>query len=113
VQRAIGTAPAVLVAFDVLRIDGQDLRALPWQQRQDRLAELGLSTALVPGVSALRRLEVVDDGPALIRATHELRIEGVVAKHRRSPYRIGRAQSWVKVKHAFARDLQGSGWRSG
>ena len=56
----------------------------------------------------LVRLEAHDDGPALIRATHDLGLEGVVAKHRHSPYLGRRSNCWVKVKHAHARDLGGS-----
>ena len=105
VRSAATAAPALLLAFDVLVLDGQDLRAMPWQARHDRLAQLGLSTSVAPGAPGVAYLQAHDDGPALIRATHDLGLEGVVAKHRHSPYVGRRSNTWVKVKHAHARDL--------
>jgi bifunctional non-homologous end joining protein LigD len=50
---------------------------------------------------------VYADGEALIRPTHELGLEGVAAKRADSRYESGRrSPSWVKIKHAHARDLQ-------
>ncbi len=105
-RRASATAPALLLAFDVLVLDGQDLRPLPWQDRHARLGQLGLGTRVAPSASGLVQLEAHDDGPALIRATYDLGLEGVVAKHRSSPHVGRRSDSWIKVKHAHARDLQ-------
>lgn len=114
VRRARTVAPALLLAFDVLVLDGQDLRPLPWEDRHARLEGLGLDTRVMPGAPGLMYLEAHADGPALIRATHDLGLEGVVAKHRRSPYLGRRSDHWIKVKHAHARDLAGGpspGWR--
>jgi bifunctional non-homologous end joining protein LigD len=114
VRRATATAPALLLAFDVLVLNGRDLRPLPWQERHAHLTQLGLGPSVTPGAPGLAYLEAHDDGPALIRATHDLGLEGVVAKHRHSPYLGRRADTWVKVKHAHARDVAGAplrGWR--
>jgi hypothetical protein len=114
VRRATATAPALLLAFDVLVLNGRDLRPLPWQERHAHLTQLGLGPSVTPGAPGLAYLEAHDDGPALIRATHDLGLEGVVAKHRHSPYLGRRAATWVKVKHAHARDVAGAplrGWR--
>ena len=105
VRRAAATAPALLLAFDVLLLDGRDLRPLPWQDRHAHLEQLGLAATVTPGAPGLAYLEAHDDGPALIRATHDLGLEGVVAKHRHSPYVGRRSDRWVKVKHSHARDL--------
>jgi ATP-dependent DNA ligase len=85
VRRAAATAPALLLAFDVLVLDGRDLRPLSWQDRHAHLTQLGLAATLTPGAPGLTYLQAHDDGPALIRATHDLGLEGVVAKHRHSP----------------------------
>jgi hypothetical protein len=105
VRRAAATAPALLLAFDVLVLDGRDLRPLSWQDRHAHLEQLGLAATVTPGAPGLAYLEAHDDGPALIRATHDLGLEGVVAKHRHSPYVGRRSDRWVKVKHSHARDL--------
>lgn len=107
-------SPAVLVAFDVLvGPDGRDVRHLSWQQRRAVLEELDLAQTLVTGASALVCAPTYDDGPALLAATAEQRLEGVVAARRSASYRPGRGGGYVKVKHAHARDLQAeySTWR--
>lgn len=113
-ERAASGAPAVLVAFDVLYAPGgRDVRHLPWRDRRVLLEGLGLSQTLATGGSALVCAPAYDDGAALLAATAEQRLEGVVAARRDAPYRPGRAGGYVKVKHSFARDLQGDGrgWR--
>ena len=86
---------AVLVAFDLLHLDGEDLRALPLGERKKRLA--GLLPAGEGGALRLgEHLEV--DGEAMIRSACRLGLEGVISKRRDRPYRSGRSDDWVKVK---------------
>lgn len=110
VRQAVATTPAVLVAFDLLVLDGQDLRSSPWQQRRGLLEQLELPTQPAAGSAGLVCPPAYDDGPALIRATHELGLEGVVAKKRSAPYTGGRSAGWVKAKHGHARDLAAANW---
>jgi len=86
---------AWLVAFDLLMLDGVDLRRAPLSERRRRLA--GLLRAAPAG---LRFSEHVDDGEALFRHACGLRLEGIVSKQRNSPYLSGRHQAWRKVKCA-------------
>jgi ATP-dependent DNA ligase len=81
------------VAFDVLCLAGEDLRARPWEQRDARLRELL--------ADANERLTVTPT-MAAAAACHQqlvaLGFEGSVLKQRRSPYRSGRHASWRKHK---------------
>ena len=87
--------PAVLMAFDVLRLYGVPLLHRPLDERRATLERVGVGAA---GCVALS--PVYDDGRALLSATRNQRLEGVVAKRRDASYRPGvRDPSWVKVVH--------------
>ncbi len=85
---------AVLYAFDLLFLDGHDLR--PWSlgNRRDALGS-------VVGEGALLFSEAFDvTGAQLFAAASESDLEGVVSKRRDLPYRSGRQEDWLKVKTA-------------
>jgi bifunctional non-homologous end joining protein LigD len=85
----------VFVLFDLLYLDGQDLRALPLLERKARL--LGLLGATERGV--LRFSQHFDrDGGEIYRHACELALEGVVSKRAQDPYRSGRGTGWLKSK---------------
>ena len=66
----------------------------------------------MPG-SGLLVPESFADGAALLEATRERGLEGVVAKRRSSPYRAGvRSDDWVKVPHRTTRSYVVGGWKS-
>jgi bifunctional non-homologous end joining protein LigD len=90
-----GAASACLYAFDLLAVEGEDLRRLPLEARRERLGAV-----LAEAGSALRLSEHLDGDGALIFA-HACRLgpEGLVAKRKGSAYRSGRCASWVKVKN--------------
>ena len=92
---AAGHAPeAVFFAFDLLRLDGEDLRPLPLSDRQARLA-----TALPPEPSALMMVEhLADNGADMHRHACAMGLEGIVAKRRDRPYRSGPCEDWIKIK---------------
>lgn len=77
-------------AFDLLWLDGTDLRPLPLHRRKARLAKLTRRTP-IGCVESMRE-------PELFEATVRLDMEGIVAKRRNDPY--GSDTAWVKVKHA-------------
>ncbi|MDB5592479.1 DNA ligase D [Enterovirga sp.] len=90
----IATA-AVLYGFDLLYLDGSDLRELPLEDRKARLS------GLVPagGTGFLRLGEHIEaDGDAMVRSACRLGLEGVISKRRDRPYRSGRGEDWVKIK---------------
>ena len=87
--------PAVLMAFDVLRLYGVPLLHRPLDERRATLERVGVGPVRCVALSP-----VYDDGRALLSATRSHRLEGVVAKRCDAPYRPGvRDPSWVKVVH--------------
>jgi len=89
-------APVIAFLFDLLEIDGEDLRDETWRLRRRRLERLLARNR--SGVLVLP--EVWDDGPGLLRAATVQGLEGIVSKHREAPYRSGRTDAWIKVKVA-------------
>jgi len=85
-----------LYAFDVLAMDGDDLRDLPLSVRKRQLARL---LARRPGGIFLSDFEKGEIGPDLFRKACEFGLEGLVSKHRDRPYRGGRQKHWIKVKN--------------
>jgi ATP-dependent DNA ligase len=93
-----------LCAFDVLAIDGDDLRRLPLSMRKANLQRL---LARRPDGIFISQFEQGEIGPDLFRKACEFGLEGLVSKHRDRPYQGGRSKHWLKVKNrkhpAFAR----------
>jgi bifunctional non-homologous end joining protein LigD len=82
-----------LCAFDVLAMDGDDLRDLPLSMRKANLARL---LARRPDGSDFEQGEI---GPDLFRKACEFGLEGLVSKRRDRPYQAGRSKHWIKVKN--------------
>jgi bifunctional non-homologous end joining protein LigD len=105
IARATATNPVVYFAFDLLAVDGFDLRALPLERRKALLAEV------VPKAGVIRYVDhVVGRGEELYRAVAERGLEGVVAKRRASPYRGERSSDWRKLRLARTDDFAVVGW---
>ncbi|GAU84707.1 non-homologous end-joining DNA ligase [Bosea sp. BIWAKO-01] len=85
---------AVMFAFDILYLNGQDLRRMPLAERRDLLAPVIQGAA--PGIMLSE--EVDADGPAFLTLACELGLEGIIAKRRNTPYRSGRGGEWLKIK---------------
>lgn len=81
-------------AFDLLELDGEDVRKLPLVERKARLE------ALIDGLDPAIRFSVHfdDDGALLERHACRLGLEGVISKRAADPYPSGRSGSWVKAK---------------
>ncbi len=85
--------PVVLYLFDLLYLDGEDLRHRPLEERK-RL----LGSVLRPG-GVVRLSEHFTDSPeALLEAARENGLEGIVAKRASSHYEGKRSKDWIKVK---------------
>jgi bifunctional non-homologous end joining protein LigD len=97
-----------LYAFDLLELDGRDLRREPWSDRRWKLARLLRGAG--HGVQLFDHIEG-HDGDAACRHACVTGLEGIVAKRRDRPYRSGRSPDWVKVKNpdapAAARLIEG------
>ena len=108
-RRRAAEVPVELIVFDLLRLNGQDTTGLPWRDRR-RLLE-GLADDLPPGVSLST---VFDDGQALLNATRQQGLEGIMAKRVDAPYVPGtRTRSWLKVKVRRRQELVVGGWAPG
>jgi bifunctional non-homologous end joining protein LigD len=96
-RRADGSV--FLFAFDLLELDGQDLRREPIETRKATLASLLRGSK--PGVRLNGHLEH-DDGSIVFHHACALGCEGIVSKRLGSPYRSGRSRDWVKMKNPAA-----------
>ena len=85
-------------AFDLLELDGEDLRREPIEVRKATLK--GLLRRAHPGIAFNRHFEV--DGMTVYRQACALGCEGIVSKRLGSPYRSGRSDCWVKIKNTAA-----------
>jgi bifunctional non-homologous end joining protein LigD len=88
--------PVTLIAFDLLRLDGQDLCDRPLSERRERLLGLGLD-ALLDGQGSWQVPPTYDDGQMLMSAAEQQGLEGIVSKRLSSRYRPGiRSKDWLK-----------------
>jgi ATP-dependent DNA ligase len=88
-----GSPDLFLYAFDVLEMDGHDLRAESWDTRRALLTQL-----LDRCQDGLRLSEHVEDTD-VFRQACVMGLEGIVAQRRDSRYRSGRCREWIKVKN--------------
>ena len=83
-----------LFAFDLLFVDGDDLRKWPLLERKERLRSL-------LGGSQRRQIKFCDhfdlDGPTVWAHAHEFNVEGIISKRAGSPYRGLRGEDWIKT----------------
>ena len=93
VRRVAKSVPVSFLVFDLLHLEGRSTMGLPYSDRRVLLEELELRGPhwLTPPVFR-------GDGAAVVAASREQGLEGVVAKRSDSPYSPGvRSPSWVKV----------------
>ena len=89
---------AMLCAFDLLEVNGEDIRREPIEDRKRRL--VGLLRLPHDGIAFNEHYEV--DGTTIYRHACALGCEGIVSKRLGSPYRAGRSAHWLKVKNPAA-----------
>ncbi|MGO9321165.1 MAG: DNA ligase D [Solirubrobacteraceae bacterium] len=108
-RRLAKGTPVTYVIFDLLWLDGHSLMREPYSKRRERLAALALS-----GESWQTPDHVVGEGRALLAATAEQGLEGVVAKRLDSVYQPGaRTRDWLKVKTVGRQEFVVGGWMPG
>jgi bifunctional non-homologous end joining protein LigD len=98
IRRHGALASAVLCAFDLLELDGRDLRREPIEKRKALLAKL--LKASHSGIVLNEHFK--EDGALVFDAACRLGCEGVVSKRLGSTYRRGRSPLWLKVKNPNA-----------
>jgi ATP-dependent DNA ligase len=87
-----GRACCHLIAFDLMCLDGQDLRTTACEARRESLK------TILPGDSGVRFSESVDgsDGQVLFEEICRRKLEGIVSKRKSSRYRSGPFDAWRK-----------------
>jgi len=100
--------PASFAAFDLLWLDGKDLRGRPLEERRRLLRKV---------IAPCRRAAFsagYDDAGALMRVVERAGSEGIVAKRLGSPYREGvRGRDWLKIKVTGSQEVVIGGWTEG
>ena len=85
--------PAHLFAFDLLYLDGKDLRGKPLSERKELLANI------VKPFPLLRVSESFEgSGEELLEAAKQSGLEGLIAKKKSSHYESRRSPHWLKLK---------------
>jgi bifunctional non-homologous end joining protein LigD len=92
VGRANNDVPIVYYAFDLLYLDGYDLRRVDLEERKKLLSHV-----LAPD-SLVRYSDDFPDGNALYEAAKQRGLEGIIAKRRKSCYIEKRSRDWLKTK---------------
>jgi bifunctional non-homologous end joining protein LigD len=102
------STPVHLFLFDLLYLDGYDLRGAPLEERKRLLAEI---------VAPSERIHVSDyftvDGNAMLEAARANGLEGIVAKTRTSKYEGRRSRDWLKIKINTSDDFVIGGFTHG
>jgi bifunctional non-homologous end joining protein LigD len=108
-RRLAKGTPVTYVIFDLLWLDGHSLMGEPYAERREQLAALALN-----GERWQTPDYVVGQGRALLAASAEQHLEGVLAKRLDSIYQPGvRSRDWTKVKTTARQELVVGGWMPG
>jgi len=93
--------------FDLLHLDGEDLRARPLIERKEKLK------SLLEGIRAplLYSSHIESDGDLIFARACDLKLEGIISKKKNDRYRSGRTQSWLKIKCGMEQEFVIIGWR--
>ena len=89
-------ANVFMYAFDLIELDGDDLRREPLEVRKTTLASV-----VAKAGHGIRYNEHItcDDGEIVFRHACLMGLEGIVSKRKDSPYRSGRSPDWLKLKN--------------
>jgi bifunctional non-homologous end joining protein LigD len=84
-----------LYAFDLIELNGDDLRRDPLQVRKATLASI-LAKAR-PGIRFNEHIE--GDGPTVFAHACKMGLEDIVSKRKDPAYRCGRSRDWLKMRN--------------
>lgn len=100
-----------LIAFDLLYLDGKDLRASPLIERKKLLRRL------IPPAAETAQLRysdhVLGSGANILDHAREMKLEGIVSKRATAPYRSGRVGDWIKTKCSASQEFVIGGFTEG
>ena len=86
---------AFLYAFDLIELNGDDIRRDPLEIRKAILAKIVASA----GHGVWFNDHIHEDGETVFRHACKMGLEGIVSKRKDSPYRSGRSPDWLKSKN--------------
>lgn len=100
------TDDLIFFVFDLLFVDGEDLRALPLSDRKDRLKAM-----LAKGPANVRYVDhFATAGDAVLQSACRMGLEGIISKRIDAPYRSGRSDTWAKSKCRQGHEVVIGGW---
>ncbi len=101
------TDQLIFFAFDLLFLDGEDLRRLALSERKKRLEELlaGRKQPLIRYVE-----HFVTAGDAVLQSACRMHLEGIVSKRLAASYTSGRGNDWTKSKCRAGHEVVIGGW---
>jgi bifunctional non-homologous end joining protein LigD len=92
---------AVLCAFDLIELEGRDLRSAPIEERKDLLGKL-LRCVRRSHAGVTLNEHYQGDGTIIYKHACRFGCEGIVSKRLGSRYRSGRVDDWIKIKNPAA-----------
>lgn len=108
VRRLMKEVPIAYLVFDVLFLDGHSTINLPYADRRELLESLQLNGGCWSTPPCF------DDGKAIIAASKEQQLEGVIAKRLDGKYYPGRrSDCWLKIKNVRRQEVVIGGWTPG
>ncbi len=104
------TRNLIYYAFDLMYLDGEDLRASALTERKAQLKNLLAPMQRKRG-SLLRYVDhFVTAGDAVLQSACRMHLEGIISKRLDSPYRSGRSGDWTKSKCRAGHEVVIGGW---
>jgi len=106
IHEAVQRLPVQYYVFDILSLNGEDVRNRPLMERKVLLDEI-----LTENNSYRRVLQADGDGKALFQVIKDHQLEGIVAKRKDSIYVGRRTDKWIKIINYQYADVVITGWR--
>lgn len=102
----------IFFAFDLLFLDGEDLRKRPLTERKETLQQLlaGQSAAAQKTICYVAHFDI--DGESMMESARKHSFEGVISKKADAPYRSGRSDTWTKAKIREGHEVVIGGWKT-
>ena len=104
------TDELLFFAFDLLFIEGDDLRELPLRDRNARLKALLTNSKPPPTLRYVDHFEIAGD--TVLKSACQMHLEGIVSKRLDAPYKSGRGKDWTKTKCRGGHEVVIGGWSS-
>src|SRR4051794_16351118 len=100
IAHLVRSTPVVYFAFDLLYLDGYDLRGVDLAARRELLEQV-----LTPATHVRISQAFPNAGEELLEAARENGLEGIIGKHARSCYESRRSRDWLKIKISGAQEF--------